>query len=100
MLSQLARYAHIRKVTITAATCRTELDFTLTGSVKRGDVEAGCREARTHLDVQSPDTDHAVAEVVRLAHKGCFLEQLVSQPVPMRSSLTLNGSTYVDDQPH
>jgi hypothetical protein len=90
-LAQLARYAHVRKVTITGATCRTELDFVLTGSVKRGDVEAACSEARTHLDVRSPDPDDAVAEVVRLAHNGCFLEQMVSRPVPMRSTLILNG---------
>ena len=87
----MARYAHIRKVTIKAATCRTELDFLLTGSVKRGDVEAGCSEARTHLDVESDDPLEAVAEVVRLAHKGCFLEQMIEKPVPVRSTLTLNG---------
>jgi hypothetical protein len=41
--------------------------------------------------VQSEDAPAAVAEVVRMAHKGCFLEQLVERPVPTRSSLTLNG---------
>ena len=77
---------------INAATCCTELDFLLTGSVKRGDIEAGCSEARTHLDVQSDDPPDAVAEVVRLAHRGCFLEQMIEKPVPVRSTLTLNGS--------
>jgi hypothetical protein len=87
----LSRYAHIRKVTIKSAKCRTELDFYLTGSVKRGDVEAGCSEARTHLEVESDDPPEAVAEVVRLAHTGCFLEQLIARPVPVRSTLRLNG---------
>jgi hypothetical protein len=32
-----------------------------------------------------------VAEVVRLAHKGCFLEQMIEKPVPVRTTLTLNG---------
>ncbi|HEV8296182.1 MAG TPA: hypothetical protein VGQ20_02760 [Acidimicrobiales bacterium] len=65
----------------------------LTGSVKRGDIDARCTEARTHLDVQSDDAPDAVAEVVRLAHRGCFLEQLIERPVPVRSTLTLNGTT-------
>jgi hypothetical protein len=67
------------------------LDFYLTGSVKKGDVESGCSQARTHIDIQSPDPPDAVAEVVRLAHQGCFLEQLVARPVPTYSTFTLNG---------
>ena len=67
--------------------------------MKRGDVEAGCSEARTHLDVHSPDPPQAVAEVVRLAHKGCFLEQMLSRPVPTRSTLTLNGTPHDDGDP-
>jgi hypothetical protein len=95
----LSRYAHIRKVTIKTARCRTELDFYLTGSVKRGDVEAGCTEARTHLEVESDDAPEAVAEVVRLAHTGCFLEQMIARPVPVRSTLTLNGRVVPDGAP-
>lgn len=95
----MSRYAHIRKVTITAASCRTELDFVLTGSVKRGDVQASCTEARTHLDVESPDDPDAVATVVQLAHQGCFLEQMVSRPVPTRATLTLNGTVMPDGEP-
>ena len=92
MLAQLARYAHLRKVTIKSASCRTELDFLLTGSVKRGDVEAACTEARTHIDILSDDSPDMINEVVRLAHQGCFLEQMIAKPVPTRSTLTLNGA--------
>jgi hypothetical protein len=67
------------------------LDFYLTGSVKKGDVESGCSQARTHLEMQSPDPSVSVAEVVRLAHHGCFLEQLVARPVPTYSTFALNG---------
>jgi len=64
----------------------------MTGSVKRGDVQAGCTAARTHLEVESDDPPDAVAEAVRLAHQGCFVEQLVERPVPLSSTLTLNGT--------
>jgi hypothetical protein len=85
-------------VTIKTASCRTELDFLMTGSVKRGDVQAGCTAARTHLEVESDDPPSAVADAVRLAHRGCFIEQLVAKPVPMSSTLTLNGTLLGDDE--
>jgi hypothetical protein len=87
----VSRYAHIRKVKINSARCRTELDFLLTGSVKRGDVQSSCAEARTFLEIESDDPVDAVAKVVELAHRGCFLEQMIANPVPLRSQLTVNG---------
>jgi hypothetical protein len=81
-------------VTITAASCRTELDFYLNGSVRRGDVQSGCSEARTHLDIDSPSPADAVERVVDLAHQGCFLEQMIARPVPLRTSMTLNGIVH------
>jgi hypothetical protein len=49
--------------------------------------------------VQSEAPAEVVAEVVRLAHQGCFLEQLVARPVPTRSSLALNGILQTDGNP-
>jgi hypothetical protein len=51
-----------------------------------------------HLEVQSQDPPKEVAEVVRLAHQGCFLEQLVARPVPTRSSYALNGILQDNDK--
>ncbi len=63
----------------------------MSGSVLRGDVQAECIEVRTALTVDSDAGPQAIATVVRLAKQGCFMEQLVQQPVPLRSEVRLNG---------
>lgn len=81
VLSQLMRYAQARRLEITDATCDVELDWELSGSVIRGDVQARCRGVRYTMRVDSPDDEEAVREVVQLARQGCFVEQALRHPV-------------------
>lgn len=81
VLSQLMRYARARRIEILDATCDVELDWELSGSVIRGDVQARCLSVRYSMYVESPDDDEAVRAVVQLARQGCFVEQALRNPV-------------------
>lgn len=91
LLTQIGRYAGMKKVEYTKAECDVEFDLGVTGSVLRGDVAAACSGARTVLRVESPAEPEAILEVITLAKRGCFGEAMLREPVPMGSAIFLNG---------
>lgn len=82
------------KTRITKAKVRVLIHWYLTGSVIKGTVDSGCKEVETHLEVESDDEADKVRQVVRLAKKGCFAEQLVVRPVPLTGSIRINGEPF------
>lgn len=79
------------KTTFEKAACRVEFDYFLKGSVLKGDVNSGCRRVRTHFKVESNDSEEKIANIIRLAKQGCYAEQMVQAPVPLTSTVELNG---------
>ena len=73
------------------ASCRVEFDYYLRGSVLKGTVDAGCTAARTHFRVESDEPEERVLRLVQLAKQGCYAEKMVQAPVPLTSTVELNG---------
>ena len=82
------------KTRIAKARVRVLIHWYLTGSVLKGTVDSGCKEVETHLEVASDDAPERVRNVVRLAKKGCFAEQMVTRPVPLSGSIRINGEPF------
>ena len=76
---------------ITSAKVHFEMDYYLAGSVLRGTVESGCSEVRTHFDVESAESVDSIREIIRLAKRGCFVENMIQTAVPLKSSFAFNG---------
>ena len=91
LLTQVGRYAAMKKVPYTRAECDVELDLGITGSVLRGDVAANCPGARTVLRVESDADAAAILEVITLAKRGCFGEAMFHAAVPIDSTIFVNG---------
>ena len=79
------------KKTIDRAECSVDFDWYLEGSVLRGTVDAGATECRTRFIIDSCESDEDILEIIRLAKKGCFAEQMVQTAVPLVSSYVING---------
>jgi hypothetical protein len=79
------------KKTIDRAECNVEFDWYLEGSVLRGTVDSGATECRTQFLIDSPESEEDILEIVRLAKKGCFAEQMVQTAVPLVSTYVING---------
>jgi uncharacterized OsmC-like protein len=85
------------KKRVTSAECRCEFDAWVDGSVLKGTVRSGVNEFRTHLIIESPESDEDIARLIRLAKRGCFAEQLVQNPVRLKSTYQVNGREFEVD---
>ena len=79
------------KLTIRKASCHVEGDYLLSGSVLKGTVSVRHKGFRTHLEVESDEPRDKLAHLIRCAKNGCFAEQLIVQPVPLQSTVVVNG---------
>ena len=79
------------KLAIRKASCHVEGDYLLSGSVLKGTVNVKHRGFRTHLEVDSDEPREKLAHLIRCAKQGCFAEQLIVQPVPLASTVVVNG---------
>ena len=82
------------KTKMSKAKVRVLIHWYLTGSVLKGTVDCGCKSVETHLEVESDDDPEKVAHVIRCAKKGCFAEQMVVRPVPLVSTVQINGQPF------
>lgn len=82
------------KTRIEKARVRVIIQWYLKGSVLKGTVESGCTEVQTHLEVESGADPQKIRHVVKCAKQGCFAEQMVVKPVPLTSTMTINGEPF------
>ena len=90
-MTQVARYGHMLKVTVTKMTMRVSARFRVSGSVVNDTVEGEMVGADTTLELESPDPPERVAKVVRNAERGCFVRQALINPVSVTGKSLLNG---------
>ena len=81
----------MKNLGVDGARVHVEMDYYRSGSVLKGTVESGCSEVRIHFQIDSKEADEEILEIVRLAKRGCYVENMVRTAVPLQSSYTLNG---------
>ena len=81
----------MKNLGIKSAKVNVEMKYFLIGSVLKGTVESGCTEVNTNFEVESDESDEDILNVIRLAKRGCFAENMVQTAVPLKSAYKLNG---------
>ena len=94
-MTQVARYGHMLKVTVTGMRMRVRARYRVTGSVLNDSVIGVMLGAETTLEIDSPSEPAQVARVVRNAERGCFVMQALLNPVPVTTETVLNGQPLV-----
>jgi organic hydroperoxide reductase OsmC/OhrA len=90
-MTQVSRYGHMLKVTVTRMTMRVRTRFRVTGAVLNDTIDAEMLGAETTLELESPDPPERVAKVIKNAERGCFVMQALLRPVPVTGQAILNG---------
>jgi uncharacterized OsmC-like protein len=98
VLSQLLRYARIRRVVIDDATCEVEVDWSLGGSARDGDINAACEQVRYRMVIESPNPQEEVEEVIALARQGCFVEQALQNATPTGMEVEIRSPDVSDTE--
>ena len=81
------------KIELKSAKCRIEMDNYVRGSVLKGTVKAGVSEMRTFLSFETDAPQDRIALLVRNAKQGCYAEQMIVEPVPLKSFVEVNGKS-------
>ncbi len=98
-MTQVSRYGHMLKVSVTRMTMHVKTSFRVTGSVLDDTIAGEMLGAETTLALESPDPPDRVARVVRNAERGCFVMQALLRPVAMTGRTLLNDEPLVVQAP-
>ena len=82
------------KLTVTNATCKVRFRKFLGGSVLKGTVFNRWDGVDTHLTVESDAPPEKLAHLIKNAKNGCFAEGLITQSVPLNSTIEVNGKPF------
>ena len=61
------------------------------GSILGGTIQSGSRGIEVQVDVESDEAPDAIARLVRIAQESCFTHGALAVPVPVETTVRLNG---------
>ena len=79
------------KLKVSKASCKVRFRKFLGGSVIKGTVYNRWDGVDTHLSIESDAPADKLAHLIRNAKNGCFAEGLITQSVPLNSTIEVNG---------
>ncbi len=82
------------KMTVTKASCKVRFRKLLGGSVLKGTVFNRWDGVDTHLSIESDEPADRLAHLILNAKNGCFAEGLITQAVPLNSTVEVNGKGF------
>jgi hypothetical protein len=82
------------KMKVTKASCKVRFRKLLGGSVLKGTVFNRWDGVDTHLAIESDEPPEKLAHLISNAKNGCFAEGLITQAVPLNSTIEVNGKVF------
>ena len=79
------------KIKVEHARVNVTASYRVRGSVLRGDIQAEMTGVETRLSLDSPEPPERISKLVKMAERGCFIMSALQNPVPVTSTVALNG---------
>ena len=86
------------KLEVRNASVKVRFRKFLGGSVLKGTVYNRWDGVDTHLAIESDAPPEKLAHLIRNAKNGCFAEGLITQAVPLDSTVEVNGKVFQLDR--
>jgi hypothetical protein len=91
MLTQLSRFGTITKLNVRSIRLKQITRFFMKGSALQGTLRGGALGLETHIEVESSEPPEKIRHLVKMGEQTCFTLQSLVNPVPVKTSATLNG---------
>jgi hypothetical protein len=97
MLTQLSRFGKITKLDIKSIRLKQVTRFFMKGSALAGTLRGGSLGLETQIEVESSEPPEKIRHLIKMGEQTCFTLQSLINPVPIRTSVTLNGAPLTLD---
>lgn len=91
MLTQLSRFGKITNLNVKSIRLRQITRFFMKGSALQGTLQGGALGLETHIEVESSEPPEKIRHLIKMGEQTCFTLQSLINPVPTKTSVTLNG---------
>jgi hypothetical protein len=92
MLTQLSRFGTITKLRVRSIWLKQLTRFFMKGSALQGSLRGGALGLETHIEVESSEPPEKIRHLIKMGEQTCFTLQSLVNPVPVKTSVTLNGA--------
>ena len=92
MLTQLSRFGKITKLNIKSIRLKQITRFFMKGSALAGTLRGGSLGLETQIEVESNEPPEKICHLIKMGEQTCFTLQSLINPVPVKTSVTLNGA--------
>ena len=91
MLTQLSRFGTIAKLNLKSLRLKQTTRFFMKGSALQGTLRGGSLGLETQIEIESDEPPEKIRHLIRMGEQTCFTLQSLLHPVPVKTSVTLNG---------
>ena len=90
-MSQLTQCASVLAVRIEKAELTVKGEFDQQGKFGLTDVPSACKRFTYELQLESPETEERIVELLKFMERSCYATNTLRQPVEVVPRLLLNG---------
>jgi hypothetical protein len=98
MLTQLSRFGTMTKLDVKSIRLKQITRFFMKGSALQGTMRGGAIGLESQIEVESSEPPEKIRHLIKMGEQTCFTLQSLINPVPVKTTVTLNGAPLALDE--